>query len=774
MQTGNFTAFLNALLVINPTNGVLLIGAGNGHGELVEWLIQNQVSAVTLVEPQDAAFKQLEAHISTSISAENQSWTLQKEVVADQPGLVDFYYTSKSTENGLISPELLNHIWPNLALIQKETLSATSLNAFYLDAAQTLNWLMIDCLGALKAIGQAQNLANVDVAIIKVLFNTEGTNTYSDYAAILALFNAQGFDEKYRHSGLHPDIGYVVFVRNYQSQFKEIKQNLSVITSAHEQTLNQLKAEQAAWQDKQQASDEINKIRAEAIQRQQVLIEQLQAQLKALTSAHEQTLNQLKTEQDKLIVQTKENLNSSRLIQLNAQIAVNKQIELRRLRLASSNAANSKANKSSEHFDVKKLADIDLGKAWAGNTVNTVIFRHHAIFTQGELQYTAFYVNETTLRVVQRNLTNKEINISDLPGQYNLRDAHNSISLGIDRAGYLHLSFDHHATQLRYKRSLTPHNIEQWSEDQPMTGQYEDKVTYPTFILPRAGYPLTLLYRDGTHNKGCARLKTYDEKTSSWHDRPTPILAGVEQKPWTSNAYWNHPAIASDGSLHISYVWRTGTVGVEQLVNNINIGYAWSPDNGYSWFTASGQPYNLPITPAVAEVIWPISAGSNLINQCSMALDINDLPHIVFYSNDENGIPQYQHLWFDGKTWRNNYISTRTEAFNLAGGGTLQIPISRPDIVIDKDDNVYVIYRGDITQDHMAVTCLKSPGYAYTPEDTKIITNESVGFSEPIIDRTRWQQEKLLTMLIQFNEQPNHDVGHAHVEQPIRLIDVRF
>lgn len=297
MQTGNFTAFLNALLVIHPTNGVLLIGAGNGHGELVEWLIQNKVNAVTLVEPQDVAFKQLEAHISTSISAENQSWTIQKDVVAEQPGLVDFYYTSKSTENGLISPELLNHIWPNLALVQKETLSATSLSAFYSDAAQTLNWLIIDCLGALKAIGQAQNLANVDVAIIKVLFNTEDTNTYSDYAAILALLNAQGFDEKYRQTGLHPDIGYVVFVRNYQTQFKALKQDLSAITAAHEQTLNQLKAEQTAWQEKQHASDEANKQSAEAIQQQQVLIEQLQAQLKALTAAHEQTLNQLKAEQ---------------------------------------------------------------------------------------------------------------------------------------------------------------------------------------------------------------------------------------------------------------------------------------------------------------------------------------------------------------------------------------------------------------------------------------------------------------------------------------------
>jgi hypothetical protein len=291
------------------------------------------------------------------------------------------------------------------------------------------------------------------------------------------------------------------------------------------------------------------------------------------------------------------------------------------------------ANQAAQPFQPKQVAEFNLGEAWAGNTVNTVIFRHHGIFTHQGHQFTSFYVDEKTLRFVCRRLSDDQITQYDLAGEYNPKDAHNSISMGVDRQGYLHVCFDQHATKLRYRRSLQPMSIDGWTDDLPMTGQHEDKVTYPTFILPRAGFPLTLLYRDGTHNKGSARLKYYNEKSQSWHDKGTPILSGAEQKPWTSNAYWNHPSIGTDGSLHLSFVWRTGVLGDEQLVNNINIGYAWSPDNGHHWYTLQGQPYQVPITPTTAETIWPVPPGSNLINQCSMALDRFNRPHIVFYAN---------------------------------------------------------------------------------------------------------------------------------------------
>lgn len=414
---------------------------------------------------------------------------------------------------------------------------------------------------------------------------------------------------------------------------------------------------------------------------------------------------------------------------------------------------------------------LDLGEAWAGNTINTVIFRHHGIITVGDYQYTAFYVDERTMRLVRRHLQDDRLEVHDLVGEYNLKDAHNSISLGMDREGHLHISYDHHVTQLKYRRSLQPHDVLEWTDELPMTGQSEEQVTYPTFILPRQGFPLTLLYRHGTHNNGTAFIKTYDEARQQWQDHPKPILSGAEQKPWTANAYWNNPVVGEDGSLHLSFVWRTHSLGEKKRVNNINVGYAKSYDNGLSWWTSKNQPYQLPITPTNGETIWPVSPGSNLMNQCSMALDSQQRPHIVFYSNDIKGSPQYQHLWYDGAGWWHQFLTCRTKPFDLIGAGTLQLPISRPEILIDKLDNVHVLYRSDIKNDSFAIIYLKAPDYTCVPGNEQTLLDEPVGYAEPIVDRSRWKNKNILSILHQYNEQPNHEGCSENEKKPIKIVE---
>lgn len=421
---------------------------------------------------------------------------------------------------------------------------------------------------------------------------------------------------------------------------------------------------------------------------------------------------------------------------------------------------------------------LDLGNAWAGNTINTVIFRYHGIMTVGDYQYTAFYVDYHTLRLIRRNLNNDDLQVHDIAGDYNLKDAHNSISLGMDRKGCLHISYDHHATQLKYRRSLKPYDIGVWSEEMPMTGKNEERVTYPTFILPRQGFPLTLLYRHGAHNNGTAYIKTYDEAQGKWQDHPKPILSGANQNPWTANAYWNTPVIGEDGSLHLSFVWRTHTLGKEKRVNNINVGYAKSYDNGLSWWTSNYQRYQLPITPANAETIWAVSPGSNLMNQCAMALDSYQRPHIVFYSNHPGtGIPTYQHLWHDGSEWRHQYLMQASEQFDLKGSGTLQIPISRPTVLIDREDDVRVIFRDHGLGTGFYMLVLESPGYHYHEDGLQCLKGD-IGFSEPVIDHERWFKSQVLTILQQFNSQPDHDdfssAGRVVQEAACTLVDYFF
>lgn len=415
-----------------------------------------------------------------------------------------------------------------------------------------------------------------------------------------------------------------------------------------------------------------------------------------------------------------------------------------------------------------ELAD----QAWAGNTVNTVIFRHHGVLTVGRFQFCAFYVDASVMRVVRRSLADDALEFFDLRGQYKLEDAHNCISLGCDREGFLHIAYDCHASAVHYRRSTSPFEIGDWTAEMPFSGEHESTLTYPAFLQSPRGRPLMFLYRDGSAGDGCARLKVYSEQRRLWMDLPHPFLSGAGIQPWSSSPYWNRPVFDHEGNLHLSFVWRTHSVGGERRVNNVGIGYAKSIDGGYHWLTSRGLPVSAPMTQVNAETVFAVGPATNLINQCGMAVDSRGRPHIVFYSDDPNGIPQYQHLRWDGSRWHHQFLSQRGSAFALAGNGTLRIPISRPEIVLDRADHAYVIFRGDLSDDRMVAQRLLPPHYGAQGDEFRVLWDEPLGFAEPVIDAERWQRDGILSMLIQANLQPAHDRGVAAVARPVRLLDV--
>ncbi|MCX7092886.1 MAG: BNR-4 repeat-containing protein [Methylobacter sp.] len=414
-------------------------------------------------------------------------------------------------------------------------------------------------------------------------------------------------------------------------------------------------------------------------------------------------------------------------------------------------------------FAVTALAKQALGDAW---TANTVISGRPGILTSGNYQYTAFYVDEHTLRLVQRDLLDGDIRSHDLHGDYSLCGAYSS-SLGIDRSGHLHICYGHYATQLRYRRAVIPYNIGQWSDELPMIDGDKEWEVCPCFILPQASHPLRLFYCGGDY----IRFKTYDEADQTWGNQQDFVFSGIKQKNMPGNAYGNPPVPGSDGSLHRVFVWRTPILSEEEGISNITICYAHSLDSGLTWAVAYSRPYQLPI-PQMKEVPSVLSS-SDLIDQVDMALDSCNRPHIVFYSEDLSGIPQYQHLWFDGIIWRHYCISQRKTAFFL-DGNTLQVSLSRPQIVLDRQDNVYVIYRDDLTDYRLAVTYLPAPDYFCNPTQVCIVWEAECGFAEPVIDRIRWQNENVLTLLVQNNPQPVHELQNALPTTPVWLIDLRF
>lgn len=382
-----------------------------------------------------------------------------------------------------------------------------------------------------------------------------------------------------------------------------------------------------------------------------------------------------------------------------------------------------------------------ISKGWAKNSINTVIFRRNAIVTRGDFQYTAWYDSSGVVILAKRRMDSKNWMIIRTLFQGNVRDAHRCISLMVDGDGYLHMSWDHHGNPLHYCRSRFPENPK-FLDILPMTGNMESNVTYPEFYnLPDGD--LIFLYRDGSSGSGNLVMKYYNTGQKLWSDLHTNLIDGEGKR----NAYWQM-AVAPDGSLHLSWVWRE----TWDVATNHDLCYAVSRDKGKTWLKSTGEPYSLPITAENAEYAARIPQGKELINQTSMCVDDQSHPFIASYWAPAGGdIPQFHLIYFDGNKWSVKQITDRRTPFTLKGGGTKKIPVSRPQILVDKKNTVYMIYR-DIEHGSRvtAGVCKDLDKNIWTFQD---LTDFSVNQWEPTYDTELWRTRNILHIFLQVTGQ---------------------
>jgi hypothetical protein len=378
------------------------------------------------------------------------------------------------------------------------------------------------------------------------------------------------------------------------------------------------------------------------------------------------------------------------------------------------------------------------GTGWAKSSVNAAIFRTNSIVSHGDTQYTAFYDGEGNMILAKRKLGTTDWETKKTRYKGSAQDAHNTICLGIDGKGVLHIVWDLHSQKLRYVRSTAPGSLE-LTDEMPMTGKNETKVTYPQFYnLPDGD--LLYLYRDGASGNGNAMLNRYDVQTDTWQAVAHPLIAGGGQR----NAYLNTLAVDSKGGIHVSWVWRD----TPDVATNHDICYAYSPDEGKTWQKSSGEKYSLPITINNAEVAFPVAKNSELINQTAMTTDANDHPLIVTYWRDQNSeVPQFRLVWFDGTKWQSSQVAERTLAFRLSGGGTKRIPISRPLVLAGKNNAVYVIFRDE--ERKYAVSAAISDDAAHAKWRVVDLETDAVGAWEPTYDPTVWKRDGVLHLFLQ-------------------------
>ncbi|MCD8226695.1 MAG: BNR repeat-containing protein [Bacteroides ovatus] len=409
----------------------------------------------------------------------------------------------------------------------------------------------------------------------------------------------------------------------------------------------------------------------------------------------------------------------------------------------------------------QKLSEVGYG--YSRTSVNTTVFRTNSLVTHDSIQFIAFYDDDEFLVIGKRLVGNDTWQTKRSQYKGNCRDAHNIISIMTDGDGYLHVSFDHHGHPLNYCKSLEPFSLD-LGEKIPMLGEEEENVTYPEFYKLSNGN-LLFVYRSGSSGRGNLVINQYDITNKTWKRVQDVLIDGENER----NAYWQL-YVDEAGTIHLSWVWRE-----EWLVEtNHDMCYARSRDGGKTWEKSNGEIYTLPINASNAEYACHIPQNSELINQTSMTADKQGNPYIATYWREaDSQVPQYRIIYFDGKKWNQQQVSNRTTPFSLSGGGTKQIPISRPHLVIKEKGNQYsawFIFRDEERENKVSL--------AYSADllsgDWKIedLTDFPVDSWEPSHDTELWKQQQKLHIYVQRTGQGDGERTVDIAPQPVYVLEV--
>jgi BNR repeat-containing family member len=415
---------------------------------------------------------------------------------------------------------------------------------------------------------------------------------------------------------------------------------------------------------------------------------------------------------------------------------------------------------SGAQSELKNVRLIPVDSGWANNSINAVAFRKNSLISYKGIQFIAFYNKSGDVVIGKRTIESAQWTLRKTQYKGQVADAHNSISIMLDGAGYLHLVWGLHNAPLNYCKSEEPFSLE-LTDKLSMTGSDEDRISYPEFYRLKNG-DLLFLYRDGQSGKGKLMINKYEINSGTWLSLHHNLIDGEDQR----SAYWQACPDQS-GTFHLSWTWRESP----NVSSNHDICYACSRDNGVTWEKSTGEKYSLPITSASAEYAWKVPPNCELINQTSMAADQQGNPFIATYWRQQNStVPQYQLVFKNENRWQHVEFGFRTTPFSLEGVGTKSIPVARPQVLLDESAGklkIRYVFR-DIERNHkpslLTITDLQQP--KWTIED---LAKNSVGAWEATYDTELWREKSILHLFLENVQQAD---AEGLINSPPQMIYV--
>lgn len=285
-----------------------------------------------------------------------------------------------------------------------------------------------------------------------------------------------------------------------------------------------------------------------------------------------------------------------------------------------------------------------------------------SLLTTANRQYIAYYDAERRMTVASRKPDSNQWSYQILPTKVGW-DSHNYVTMCIDSDGQLHVSGNLHANPLIYFRTTEAGNISTLKAA-VMTGELENRVTYPRFFMDKENR-LIFTYRHGGSGNGINLYNRYDTKTQTWSRLlDAPLFDGEGKR----NAYPGGPTLGPDGFFHVHWVWRE----TPDCATNHHLSYARSRDLMH-WESALGSKVDLPIRFDQSELIVdPIPSGGGIINGGhKMIFDSENRPAIAYHKSDAAGNMQIYLTRPGAKKWESKVLSTWQKPVIFSGNGSM-------------------------------------------------------------------------------------------------------
>ena len=166
-------------------------------------------------------------------------------------------------------------------------------------------------------------------------------------------------------------------------------------------------------------------------------------------------------------------------------------------------------------------------------SVDFVWSAHRAFFDfvgKGDHQVIAYYDASRQMSVAHRE-SNKPWRFQKVPSSLGW-DSHNSVVIGIDEAGHIHVAGHMHNDPLVYFRSQKPFDVRSLKQVASLVGGVEEeKATYPHFFNCPDGR-LYFKHRYGSSGNGVELFKVFVTDTLEWRQlHETAFVDGEGQIP---------------------------------------------------------------------------------------------------------------------------------------------------------------------------------------------------------------------------------------------------